>query len=182
VTLTLVLFSLLWGAPSDLSRALEDATRGARMPGDTVVLDGLKRFDGSRFQAKALPHIVRVVLFIEPLNTQAGIKRLAWWKLNAKALSPGADLIVVPSASPRSDADLQQLVAVDDPECLLAARFGSVRLYEGKLGALPLAFVLDDSNIVRAIIEADSPAKQLDPIARAVKTLRRQLSEQVAPF
>ena len=86
------------------------------------------------------------------------------------------------SASPRLSADLSPLVVVDDPDCLLAARFGALRLYEGKLGALPLAFVVDDSNIVRAPIDVGHSSKQLSLIVQATQKLRQQLSEQAISF
>ena len=170
------------GATSELSEALEQATFGARMPGETVSLAGLTRFDGTRFEPRSLPSKVRVFAFIEPLDRPAGLKRLAWWKANARSLSERADVIVVPSASPRSNAQLEPLIAVDDVDCLLAARFGAIRLYSGKLGALPLAFVVDDSNIVRAIVDVEAPADQLVKIDRAVGRLRQQLSEQNVSF
>ena len=94
--------ALLWGAPSELDRALADATFGSRMPGDTISFEGLRQFDGSALQSERLPHKVRVVAFVEPLNTKAGVERLAWWKANAQSFAHRADLIVVPSASPRS--------------------------------------------------------------------------------
>ena len=174
--------ALIWSASSELDRALADATFGSRMPGDTVSFDGLKRFDGQALESQRLPHKVRIVAFVEPLSTKAGVERLAWWKANAGAIAETADLILVPSASPRSTADLRPLVVVDDPSCLLAARFGAVRLYEGKLGALPLAFVVDDANIVRATIDVDHASKQLSLIVQAAKKLRQQLSEQSISF
>ena len=173
---------VLWSAPSELNRALEYATFGSRMPGETVSFDGLRRFDGSQLESDRLPHKVRVVAFVEPLDTAAGVERLAWWKANAELFAQTADLILVPSASPRSNADLKPLVVVDDPNCLLAARFGAVRLYDGKLGALPLAFVVDDSNIVRATIDVEPASKQLSLIERATKRLRQQLGEQTIAF
>ena len=180
--LLVVCAALLWGAPSELDRALADATFGSRMPGDTISFEGLRQFDGSALQSERLPHKVRVVAFVEPLNTKAGVERLAWWKANAQSFAHRADLIIVPSASPRLSADLSPLVVVDDPDCLLAARFGALRLYEGKLGALPLAFVVDDSNIVRATIDVGHSSKQLSLIVQATQKLRQQLSEQAISF
>lgn len=174
--------ALVWAAPSELDEALAYATFGSRMPGETVSFDGLRQFDGHELRSERLPHKVRIVAFVEPLDTQAGVERLAWWKANAPALAKTADLIVVPSASPRSTADLSPLVVVDDPNCLLAARFGAVRLYGGKLGALPLAFVVDDSNIVRATIDVERASKQLSLIVQATQRLRQQLSEQAISF
>ena len=179
----LALLAGLWlAAPSELSEALRNAQFGTKMPGDTIVMKGINGADGQVFSFKALPHRVRVVLFIEPLEQQAGLQRLAWWRSNAKALTSHADLIVVPSASPMPKADLKGLVMLDDPQCLLAARFGAIRPYEGRLGALPLAFVLDDHGIIRATIDLAPATEQLKPITRAVQRLRRQLSRQAQSY
>ncbi len=172
----------LLASPSALTEALRDAQYGTRMPGDTIVMTGLKQGDGRTFSYSSLPHRVRVLVFVEPLQRSAGVARLAWWQANAKALSSLADVILVPSASPPLKTVTQGLVMVDDPNCLLAARFGAIRPYDGSLGAIPLAFVLDEHGIIRATIEPASAKEQLKPITTAVTRLRRQLSRQAQSY
>ena len=176
------LIATVLASPSQLSDALRDAQYGTRMPGDTIVMTGFKQGDGREFSFAALPHNVRVLVFVEPLEHEAGLKRLAWWQANAKALASLADVIAVPSASPRLKAAGKGLVMVDDPDCLLAARFGAIRPYDGRLGALPLAFVLDEHGIIRATIEPGLAKDQLKPITAAVQRLRRQLSRQAQSY
>jgi hypothetical protein len=173
---------IMLAAPSDLAEAMHNAQYGTRMPGDTIAMTGLKRADGQVFSFQALPHRVRVVLFVEPLQLPEGLQRLAWWRTNAKSLGSLADLILVPSASPMTKADLGGLVLVDDSDCLLAARFGSIRPYDGRLGALPMAFVLDDHGIIRATVEPGPAAEQLQTLRTAVKRLRHQLSRQAQNY
>lgn len=166
---------LLLAAPSASQIAFEKASMGSRMPGETVSFEQVRRSGGALLNIQGLAHKVRVVVFLEPLDLELGLQRLAWWKLNHKGLSDVADLLLVSSASVLPKLPLPGLILLDDPQSILAARFGAIRPYNKRIGALPLAFVLDDSNIVRATINPAPAGTQFKALSKAVGILRGQL-------
>ena len=169
---------LLQAVPADLSQALFEAAQGTRQPGDTIAFNGVQTADGQLLDYQAMAHRVRIVLFVEPLTREAGLQRLAWWKTNSQALAKTADILVVSCGSALPEQKLPGLTLLRDPNCLLASRFGSIRPYDGRLGALPFAFVLDDSGIIRRTVEPASAAEQAKTLRQAVQRLRRQLALQ----
>ena len=174
--------ALLLGAPAGHSAAYRDAMMGTKLAGDTISLKGLVGADGQRLETARLPHIVRAIVFLEPLARPEGLARLAWWQTNAALLAGQADLLLVASGSapPASSTAGQWLI--DDAGSLLAARFGALRLWDGKLGAQPLVFVLDDSHIIRAVIEPASAKVQSALLRAAISRLRRQLAIRSSPY
>jgi peroxiredoxin len=173
---------LAQAVPADLSQALFEAAQGTRQPGDTITFKAIKTAEGRLLDYQAMAHRVRIVLFVEPLTMEAGLQRLAWWKTNSHALAETADVLVVSCGSALPEQKLAGLTLLRDPNCLLASRFGSIRPYDGRLGALPFAFVLDDSGIIRRTVEPASAPEQAKALRQAVKRLRRQLALQRQQF
>jgi hypothetical protein len=153
-----------------------DALHGTRLAGDTVQMDGYQLHDGKPFRFQGLTEVVRVVVFTEPLDSPAGIARFGWWTANAKVIkSAGASLVLVPSGSVAPP--VLGVAVVSDPKARLAAHFGAIRTYAGSRGAQPLAFVLDEGGMIRAVADAGAAAAQAQVVLKAVGRLHAQLDE-----
>jgi hypothetical protein len=172
----------LFGPPLDdvvrpkTANPYADALHGTRLAGDTVQLQGYSLHDGTGFRFQALTEVVRVVVFTEPLSSPEGVARFAWWKANSAAFkSAGASLVLVPSGGVAPA--VSGVAVVSDNKARLAAHFGVIRHYAAAPGAQPLAFVLDEGGMIRAVADIGTPAAQAKKLLKAVAKLHAQLDE-----
>jgi len=174
----MLLFLLMAILDPEVADAYDLAGHGLRQPGATVPMSKVVDRHGKAVNLQALDHRVRLMVMVEPLGRDEGLKRLAWWSTNAAQFKGLASVMVMPCGSALPAAKTPGLILLDDPQCRQAALFGSIRTYGKDLGALPAVFVIDDSGVVRATIEP-APAKEQAPkILAAVRRLRQQLAQQ----
>lgn len=179
-----VLLLLLMGAPDPelLRQTHLDARLGTRIEGDSI-----RPFSGTSLAGKTvsfskLRFLARCVVFLEPIGSKEGAARLAWWKKNHKTFTQaGVNVLLVASDPQGLKLDLGDLRIISDPKGFLAATFGVLRERRTGWGAEPLAFLLDDTGVIRLVKRAASAAAQGPDLLSGGKRLRRQLLEVGGP-
>ena len=178
--MSLLLFFIL-AAPPDaetLRQAHLDARLGTRITGDSIVPFEAKTIDGQTLQFGKLPHLTRIVAFLEPLASKAGLERLGWWQKNQKVFTQaGIDVVLVASDAPDQGLDLQGMRVIADHNGFLAATFGVLQRRAHGWGAAALAFLIDDTGVIRRVEDVAAATQQGQRLLTAGKILRRQLLE-----
>jgi len=178
--MTPLVLLLLLGAPDaeSLRQAHLDARLGTRITGDSIVPFEAVTVDGRTLHFSKLPHLTRVVAFLEPLASNEGSARLAWWQKNhAVFTKAGIDVLLVASDAPTEGLKLEGLQVIADQQGLLAATFGVLQRRAHGWGAAALAFLVDDTGVIRRVEDRAPAAKQGKGLLSGGKTLRRQLRE-----
>ena len=178
--MSLLLFILLSQPPDaeTIRQAHLDARLGTRITGDSIVPFEAKTLNGGTLIFAKLPHLTRVIAFLEPLSSQDGLKRLGWWQKNQAIFrQAGIDVVLVASDAPTEKIELEEIRVVADHKGVLAATFGVLQRRAHGWGAAALAFLVDDTGVIRRVEDVALPSTQGPRLLEAGKVLRRQLLE-----
>ncbi len=178
--MTPLLCLLLAGAPDaeTLRQAHLDARLGTRITGDSIAPFTAVTVEGRTIHFSKLPHLTRVIAFLEPLASKEGLNRLAWWQENhAIFAEAGIDVVLVASDAPQQGLKLSGLRVIADHKGFLAATFGVLQRRAHGWGASALAFLVDDTGVIRRVETVAPAANQGKSLLAGGKVLRRQLLE-----
>ena len=178
--MSLLLFFVLAGPPDaeTVRQAHLDARLGTRITGDSIVPFQALTIDGRTLVFSKLPHLTRVVAFLEPLASEAGLQRLGWWQKNQEVFAnAGIDVVLVASDAPEQGLEINGMHVIADQKGFLAATFGVLQRRAHGWGAAALAFLVDDTGVIRRVEDVAPAPNQGQRLLEAGKILRRQLLE-----